>query len=383
MRPQRRAPRPHHRIGFPRNLHPGAWWLWAIGLAAAASRTRNPVPLLLILVVTGLVVTARRSNAPWARSYGAFLKLALLIIVVRILFQALLSTGAQGPTVLFTLPEAPMPDGSGLKLGGQVTLEAVLTATYEGLQLAVILCCVGAANALGSARRLLRYMPGALYEIGVACVIALTFAPQLVTDAQRIRAAQRLRGRRTRGVRSLARLAMPVLEGALEHSVELAAAMDSRGYGRTVDASRVSRRLTAALLYGGLLGVCVGVYGLLDGTASAWLGLPMLLAGAALAAVGIAVGGRRTARTRYRPDPWALPEWLVAGCGAVAAVATFVNVSRAPEQLYLATVTMVPPVPVLACLGILVAVLPAVLAPPQPVVRSTPVSPDQPLEVAA
>lgn len=176
---------------------------------------------------------------------------------------------------------------------------------------------------------------------------------------------------------------MPVLEGALEHSVELAAAMDSRGYGRTSDAARVSRRLTAVLLYGGLLGVCVGVYGLLDGTTSAWLGLPMLLAGCALAAVGIAVGGRRTARTRYRPDPWALPEWLVAGCGLVAAVATFVNVSRAPEQLYLASVTMVPPVPLLACVGILVAVLPAVLAPPQPVVQTTPVTPDQPLEVAA
>ena len=237
--------RPQHPITFPRNLHPGAWWLWAIGLAAAATRTQNPVPLLLILAVGGLVVSARRSNAPWAKSYGAFLKLALLIIAIRIAFQALLSTGSQGPTVLFTLPSLPMPEDSGLKLGGEVTLEAVLRAFYEGLQLGVILCCVGAANALGSARRLLRYVPGALYEIGVACVIALTFAPQLVTDAQRVRAAHRLRGRSTRGPRSLARLAMPVLEGALEHSVELAAAMDSRGYGRTTDTGRVSRRLTA------------------------------------------------------------------------------------------------------------------------------------------
>ena len=45
MRPRRPLP-PTHRIGFPRNLHPGAWWLWAIGLAAAASRTQNPLPLL-------------------------------------------------------------------------------------------------------------------------------------------------------------------------------------------------------------------------------------------------------------------------------------------------------------------------------------------------
>ena len=375
--------RPQSRLTYPRSLHPGAWWLWAIGLAAAASRTQNPVPLLLILVVAGLVVAARRSMAPWARSYGAFLKLALVIILIRIVFQAVLSTGSQGPTVLFTLPEAPMPEGSGLKLGGQVTLEAVLRAFYEGLQLAVILCCVGAANALGSARRLLRYVPGALYEIGVACVIALTFAPQLVTDAQRVREAHRLRGRRTRGLRSLKRLAMPVLEGALDHSVDLAAAMDSRGYGRTTDDSRVSRRVTTGLVFSGLLGVCIGVYGLLDGTTSAWLGLPMLLLGSALAAAGIAVGGRRTGRTRYRPDPWALPEWLVAGSGVVAAVAMFVNVAVAPEELYLASVGMVPPVPMIAVVGILVAMLPAVVAPPlPPVVRAAP-STDRRLEVAA
>jgi len=233
------------RLTYPRSLHPGAWWLWAVALAAAASRTQNPVPLALILAVTGFVVSARRSSAPWARSYVAFLKLSLVIIVVRILFQALLSTGAQGPTVLFTLPSLPMPEGSGLKLGGVVSLEAILRAFYEGLQLATILCCVGAANALGSARRLLRYVPGALYEVGVACVIALTFAPQLVTDAARVRAAHRLRGQNGTGLRSLRRLAMPVLEGALERSVDLAAAMDSRGYGRTSDESAGSRRLTA------------------------------------------------------------------------------------------------------------------------------------------
>ena len=364
--------RAENRITFPRPLHPGAWWVWAIGLAAAASRTQNPVPLALILVVTGFVVAARRSSAPWARSYVAFLKLSLVVIVVRILFQALLSTGAQGPTVLFTLPSLPMPEGSGLKLGGVVSLEAVLVAFYEGLQLATILCCVGAANALGSARRLLRYVPGALYEIGVACVIALTFAPQLVSDAARVRAAHRLRGRNGGGLGSLRRLAMPVLEGALARSVDLAAAMDARGYGRTTDADRVSRRVTGVLVFGGLLGVCVGVYGLLDGTASAWLGSPMLLVGMAVAAVGLHLGGRRTGRTRYRPDPWALPEWLVAGSGAVVVVAVFVDVHRSPADFFLASVTDMPPVPLLATVGILVGVLPAVLAPPQPVDAAPP-----------
>jgi energy-coupling factor transport system permease protein len=374
--------RPQNRLTYPRMLHPGAWWLWALGLAAAASRTQNPVPLLLILAVTALVVSARKSDAPWARSYGAFLKLALLVIAIRIVFQALLSNQSQGTTVLFTLPELPLPGSTGLKLGGEVTLEAVLRAFYEGLQLATILVCVGAANALGSARRLLRSVPGALYEVGVAVVIALTFAPQLVTDAARVRAAHRLRGQ-SGGLRAMKRLAMPVLEGALDRSVELAAAMDSRGYGRTTDATPAARRLTGVLVLGGLIGLCVGMFGLLSGTGSTWMGLPTLVAGSLLAAGGIYLGGSRTGRSTYRPDPWALPEWLVAGSGLVAAVTMFLTLAVAPSSLVLASITAIPPVPVLATVGILVAVLPAILAPPLPAPAPDTSTRTNELEVAA
>jgi len=354
--------RPHHLITHPRVLHPGAWWLWAIGLAAAASRTTNPVPLLLIVVVTWFVVTLRRSDAPWSSSYAMFFKLAMVVIAIHVVFQALLSTQTQGLTVLFTLPEIPLPDGVGIKLGGEVTLEAVLNAVYYGLQLAAIFCCIGAANALGSARRLLRYMPAALYEIGIASVIALTFAPQLVIDAGRVRAAARLRGSR-RGVRRFGRLSMPILEGALERSVDLAAAMDSRGYGRTTNESPSERRLTAALVLLGSFGLLVGVYGLL--TAHTF-GLPMLLVGVVLGVLGLHTGGRRTGRSRYRPDPWAVPELLVVACGAVAAVLMFWTSARTPELLFLASPTQLPPVPLPACAGILVGLLPAFVSPPVP-----------------
>jgi energy-coupling factor transport system permease protein len=85
-----------------------------------------------------------------------------------------------------------------------------------------------------------------------------------------------------------------------------------------------------------------------------------------VAGTGLHLGGRRTGRTRYRPDPWALPEWLVAGSGVVAAAAVFADVYRSPADFFLASVTDVPPVPLLACAGILVGLLPAVVAPPQP-----------------
>ncbi len=53
----------------PRELHPVAWWLWAIGLVVAVNRTTNPLLLLLTLSVLGFVVASRRGSAPWARAF--------------------------------------------------------------------------------------------------------------------------------------------------------------------------------------------------------------------------------------------------------------------------------------------------------------------------
>ncbi len=350
---------------LPRALHPGAWWLWAIGLAIAASRTHNPVLLLLILAVAGFVVATRRSDAPWANSYVAFLKLGLMVIVIRIVLQALLSTRAQGSHVLFVLPEVPLPAwANGVKLGGEVTAEAVLTAVYDGMQLAVMLCCIGAANALASPRRLLKSLPAALYEIGVACVVALTFAPQLVTDARRVRAARKLRGRTNRGLKVIRTTGMPILEGALDRSVELAAAMDSRGYGRTGHVSRGQRRITGVLVLLGLIGVALGVYALLTDAMSAPVAAAALGVGLAISFAGMVAGRHRVARTQYRPDPWALPEWLVAASGAIPAglimAATYAGVSG----LVLPGPLVVPPVPLLPVAAVLAGLLPAIAAPP-------------------
>jgi hypothetical protein len=140
--------------------------------------------------------------------------------------------------VLVDLPEATLPDwAAGVRLGGEVTLEGVLGAVYAGLQLATILACVGAANALANPKRLLRSVPPALYEIGSALVVAVTVLPQLADSLRRVRAAQTLRGGHSGRVRGLRRILVPVLEDALERSLALAASMDARGYGRAGAAS--------------------------------------------------------------------------------------------------------------------------------------------------
>ncbi|MFJ7259826.1 energy-coupling factor transporter transmembrane protein EcfT [Streptomyces globosus] len=363
--PLRRLRAPLARRG--NALHAGAWWLWALGMAAAASRTTNPLLLGLIAAVAGYVVAARRTSAPWARSYGAFLRLGLFVIGLRVLFSALLGSPLPGTHVLFTLPEVPLPDwAQGVRLGGRVTAEQLVFAFYDGAKLAVLLVCVGAANALASPARLLKSLPAALYEAGVAVVVAMTFAPNMVADVARLRTARRLRGRPTGGVRAVLQIGLPVLEGALERSIAVAASMDARGYGRTAGVPAAVRRTTACLTLGGLLGMCAGTYGLLAAEGAAY-GVPALLAGLALAVAGLRLGGRRSVRTRYRPDRWGARAWLVAGSGAAVAVLLAYAAGTDPQALRPGVIPLAAPeFPPGAAAAVLIGLLPAFVAPVPP-----------------
>ncbi|WP_257027716.1 MULTISPECIES: energy-coupling factor transporter transmembrane component T [unclassified Streptomyces] len=363
--PRRRGahpPRPGRRRRA--QLHPGAWWLWALALGTAATRTTNPLLLALLITVSAYVVATRRPDTPWSRSYGAFVKLALAVILIRLLFAIVLGSPVPGTHTLLTLPELPLPAwAQGIRLGGDVTAEALTFALYDGLRLATLLICVGAANALANPSRLLKSLPGALYEMGVAVVVALTFAPNLIADVQRLRAARRLRGRPDKGLRGLLHVGLPVLEGALERSVSLAAAMDARGYGRTAQVPPAVRRTTAALTLGGLLGVCAGTYGLLTAEGAAY-GFPLLLAGLAAALAGLRLGGRRSPRTRYRPDRWDVRAWLVVASGVAAAALLALAAARDPAALHPGVVPLVAPtLPLWPAAAVLLGLLPAFVAP--------------------
>jgi energy-coupling factor transport system permease protein len=356
----------------PRLLHPAAWWLWGLAMAVAASRTTNPFLLALTIAVVCWVVLERREIG-MTNPLLPFLLIGLFAIGLRVVMVGLLGDAVAGRVVLFRLPEVPLPEwSSGVRIGGAVTLEGVLVAAYDGLRMATILVCLGAANALASPRRLLRYVPATLYEAGTAVVVALTFAPQLVEDARRVRAARRLRGHASRRVIDIPRLAVPVLTGALERSLDLAASMESRGYGRVVHRTTRSSRLAGLLTLVGLTGVVIGLYGLLDATSPTALGIPMLVGGLLCALGALAVGVHRDDRTHYRRDEWHLPETLVAVSGAVPAVVLSVAAAQhwaglVPPQVPAA----LPAVPPALAVALLVAALAAVLAPVPPVLAQS------------
>ena len=353
-----------------RLLHPGAWWVWATALAAAALRTTDPLLLGLIGAVVSFVVVARRSDAPWARTFGSFLRIGALVIAVRIVFQMLFGVRIEG-TTLFTIPSVTLPSwAAGVSLGGPVTLEALVGAAYQGLRLAVVLACFGAAASLCSPSRMLRALPSALYEAGVAITVALTFAPQAVIASRQVRDARRLRGRTDRGPAAWVGSAMPVLEGALERSVALASSMDARGYGRRGSTSVRTRRVISASMLFGLVAVAIGSYGLLDGSAPTVLRMPPFLLGAASLTFALYLSGRGAERTRYRADPWNGPEWIVSLSGLVALITMVIagrNGAALDPSVYPLTMPALVPLPTF---GILVALLPAWLAPQPPALAS-------------
>lgn len=352
---------------MPRELHPIAWWIWAIGLVIAVSRTTNPLLLVLTLAVLGFVVANRRGNAPWARAFRYYLILGGVVIVARIAFRTVFSSGiTPNDHILIYLPRISTPRWyAGVQLGGPVSLEATLSAAVDGLRLATMLCCIGAANALANPKRALRILPGALYELGMAVAVSISLAPQLIESVQRVARARRLRAGPRRGWRALHGIAIPVLADALDRSLMLAAAMDSRGYGRAGTASATSRRITGALMISGMAGLCTGAYGLLDGTAPRFLGAPTLGAGLLVCCAGLALGGRRVTRTHYRPDPWRAPEWIVSICGVVTAVLLYLDAGYGATDLNPSFYPLrFPSLPLIPAIAIMIAALPALVAPP-------------------
>lgn len=219
-------------------LHPLTWWIWSFAVAICVARVNAPVFAIVSVGVVGVIVYFFRDDAPWGKSFVWTLKLAAWILLIRTFIAVSIGVPIPGTTI-FSLPQIPLPSWMpGVRIGGAVTIERISSAISEGLIICAIIVIFGAAASLTSPHRLLRVLPIYMYEFGVSVVIATTIVPQLVTSFSRIRTAQRLRGQSTKGFASYRRVAIPLLEETLARSLDLAAAMDSRGYGISRKRSR-------------------------------------------------------------------------------------------------------------------------------------------------
>ncbi len=225
-----------------KTFHPLTWWVGAVALAMAVLLTENTI--FNLLIVGGVSFLVYRMNkklverTPWSGGLWFAMKIALIIVAIRTFIGVAIGVPVPG-TTLFELPILYLPDWiAGIRVGGAITQERLFFAVSEGIHIATLICIFAAATSLTSPHRLLRQMPIFIYEFGVALVITTSVLPQLVASASRIKTAQRMRGITRRGWSGVA---LALLEESLARSLDLAAAMDSRGYGFSRKRSRYKR----------------------------------------------------------------------------------------------------------------------------------------------
>jgi energy-coupling factor transport system permease protein len=227
-----------------KSFHPLTWWAGATATSIAVVLTTNTMlNLLLVGGMACLVFLVNKKSAertPWSGGLWFALKISVIIIVIRTFIGVAIGVPIPG-TTLFTLPILYLPDWmAGIRVGGAITQERLFFAVSEGVQIATLICLFATATSLTSPHRLLRQMPIFIYEFGVALVITTSVLPQLVASAGRIKSAQRMRGITRRGWSGVA---LALLEESLSRSLDLAAAMDSRGYGFSRKRSRYKREV--------------------------------------------------------------------------------------------------------------------------------------------
>ena len=218
------------------------------GLAAAALLADRIVSVAAIAAI--LLLVCLRAPAERRRFYlvGA-IGSGLAVVVVTPFVEQI------GTHLLWSGPTVPV-------LGQlDVTSEELRNGLFQGLRLTAVALAFSAYALLLDHDRLVQSAGFARRSV-LAVALATRLVPTLERDAAGLVEALRGRGVEVAGVRGRARLLAPLLGGSLERALNLAEAMEARGYGRQ-GATRAPRPRWRAwerlAVVGGALAVLLGV----------------------------------------------------------------------------------------------------------------------------
>jgi len=348
-------------------MHTLAWLAWLAAGFGAVVLAPNPLYLCLILLAAMQVFVTCRDDSPLARSFGLFARAGAIIFLGYLIFAVVTVGGARGATTLLRLPAIRLPDWlGGVVLGGPITAEALAWGATRGLAIWALMMLFGAFNALVDHYRLLRLAPRSLFHAGLAVTIAVAFVPGLVRSAAEIAQAQRARGHRFGGPASWLALVAPLLAGSLERSLQLAEALDARGYGRTAAPDAALTRRQAGVLAGLSLlaaGLFAGLYYGPPAFAPAALAVG---AGALTLGLMLRALGRLVERSTYRRERWRRRDsaLVVAVIAGFCALGLFRAAGAGDMVYYPYPSIRAPGFDLRAGLALLTLAAPALLAPP-------------------
>jgi energy-coupling factor transport system permease protein len=183
-------------------------------------------PLTLLAAGAGVMVAAALAGVSAQVRRAALIGLPIAIVLA--LVNPLVS--ANGNTVIARFGE----------LFGHrfdVTLEAVLFGLVAGLRVIVLIAAFGLFNAVVDPDELLRAVRRVSYRSALTASLATRLVPVLVRDATRMNDAARCRAKPA----SRNAVARAVLASALDRAVDVAAALELRGYGSARRPARVRR----------------------------------------------------------------------------------------------------------------------------------------------
>ena len=199
-------------------MRPAAAAALLAALAAAAllaHRTASVATIAVLLLVVCLRAPAGRRRLYLVGAIGSGLAVVLVTPFVETI----------GSHPLWTGPTVPV-------LGQlDVTSEELRNGVFQGLRLTAVALAFAAYALLLDHDRLVQSAGFARRSV-LAIALATRLVPTLERDAAGLVEALRGRGVEVSGVRGRARLLSPLLAGSLERALNLAEAMEARGYGR-------------------------------------------------------------------------------------------------------------------------------------------------------
>ncbi|MEN9608556.1 MAG: hypothetical protein RLZZ06_487 [Actinomycetota bacterium] len=113
---------------------------------------------------------------------------------------------------------------------GDRSFESMMVALAAGAKLALWVIAFGALNLIFDFRKLLKRSPKFLSSFATALGITFSLTPELAKSLVRIRAASKLRSHR-HGFAIVRSTTLPLLNDAVDQSINLADSMEARGFG--------------------------------------------------------------------------------------------------------------------------------------------------------